>query len=239
MVGSPVQILSLARYLQHYQLPHSIKAVLVSSDYLPESVRRAIADTLHCAVYDHYGITEGGLGFSIECEQHQGLHIRENDLLVEIINPNTDMPVADGQWGELVFTTLTRRAMPLIRYRTGDKARLLADPCPCGSVVKRMDKIGGRLAQLAEPYTITELDERIFQLPSVVDYQVHYQKAQHQLALYVLLTEPLSQWKDAIKALLQPVLQQGDTLLVEGEMLPEQQTEIGSFYQAKRKIIVE
>lgn len=67
--------------------------------------------------------------------------------------------------------------MPLIRYRTGDKARLLADPCPCGSVVKRMDKIGGRLTQLAEPYTITELDERIFQLPSVVDYQVHYQKA--------------------------------------------------------------
>lgn len=239
MVGSPVQILSLARYLQHYQLPHSIKAVLVSSDYLPESVRRAIADTLHCAVYDHYGITEGGLGFSIECEQHQGLHIRENDLLVEIINPDTGMPVADGQWGELVFTTLTRRAMPLIRYRTGDKVRLLATPCACGSVVKRMDKIGGRLAQLAESYTITELDERIFQLPSVVDYQVHYQKAQHQLTLYVLLTEPLSQWKDAIETLLQPVLQQGDTLLVEGEMLPEQQTEIGSFYQAKRKIMVE
>lgn len=102
-----------------------------------------------------------------------------------------------------------------------------------------MDKIGGRLTQLAEPYTITELDERIFQLPSVVDYQVHYQKAQHQLTLYVLLTEPLSQWKDAIETLLQPVLQQGDTLLVEGEMLPEQQTEIGSFYQAKRKIMVE
>lgn len=70
LVGSPVQILSLARYLQACQLPHHIKAVLVSSDYLPEAVRKAIAITLHCAVYDHYGITEAGLGFSIECSAH-------------------------------------------------------------------------------------------------------------------------------------------------------------------------
>ncbi len=77
--------------------------MLVSSDYLPETVRKALEATLHCTVYDHYGITEAGLGFSIECEMHQGLHIRENDLLVEIIDCQTNLPVADGQWGELVL----------------------------------------------------------------------------------------------------------------------------------------
>lgn len=238
MVGSPVQILSLARYLRHYNLPHQIKAVLVSSDYLPESVRQAIADTLNCAVYDHYGITEGGLGFSMECEQHEGLHIRENDLLVEIIDPVTGKIVPDGQWGEMVFTTLTRRAMPLIRYRTGDKARILAKPCVCGSVVKRMDKIDGRFQQLQEPYCMSVLDEQMFQLPQLVDYQVTYDAAKRQLQLRLLLAEELAVMKPILSDKLQSLLQFGDTLQLEGEVLTAQNRDtVQSLYTGKRRIL--
>lgn len=240
MVGSPVQILSLARYLRHYQLSHTIKAVLVSSDYLPETVRQEIERALHCTVYDHYGITEGGLGFSIECAKHQGLHIRENDLLVEIINPATGEPVPDGQWGELVFTTLTRRAMPLIRYRTGDRARLLAEPCACGSVVKRMDKIMGRMQQLHDAYHMPALDEVVFQLSEVIDYQVQYDRLRQQLKLYFLLTKDFATTKLQLETVLQPFLQKGDTLLLQGECLGEQQNLTAkSLYLGKRKVSLE
>ena len=240
MVGSPVQILSLARYLRHYQLPHRIKAVLVSSDYLPETVRHAIEETLHCDVYDHYGITEAGLGFSIECECHQGLHMRENDLLVEIIEPQTLQPVPDGQWGEMVFTTLTRRAMPLIRYRTGDKARLLAEPCACGSIVKRMDKIPGRIQQLEDCYCMPVLDELLFQLPQVMDYQARYSSVKKQLHLHLLLTENVMHLEQKVDTLLRSVLQKGDTLQLTMNVLCEiNRYAVKSLYAAKRKLIRE
>lgn len=240
LVGSPVQILSLARYLQAYQLPHHIRAVLVSSDYLPEVVRKAIADTLHCAVYDHYGITEGGLGFSMECEQHTGLHIRENDLLVEIIDPDSGQPIPDGQWGEMVFTTLTRQAMPLIRYRTGDRARLLSQPCPCGSVVKRMDKIAGRLGQAQQRYTMPMLDEALFGLPEIVDAEAIYSASDHRLTVRLLLSEPLATVETIIRAVLQPILCQGDQLVLEAAFLDEaNRQQAKSLYGAKRVVRME
>ncbi|MBQ5652195.1 MAG: phenylacetate--CoA ligase family protein [Peptococcaceae bacterium] len=238
MVGSPVQILSLARYLKHFQLPHTIKAVLVSSDYLPETVRHAIEDTLHCSVYDHYGITEAGLGFSIECECHDGLHMRENDLLVEIIDPETGEILPDGEWGEMVFTTLTRRAMPLIRYRTGDKARILKEPCVCGSIVKRMDKISGRIQQLKEPYCMPVLDEILFQLPQIVDYQAVYREHSGQLQISAILcnTEPSAE--ETVRAVLQPLLKEEHTLTVSFEYLSEENRDtVKSLYAAKRKVI--
>lgn len=240
MVGSPVQVLSLARYLKHYQLPHTVRAVLVSSDYLSETVRSAITDALGCAVYNHYGITEGGLGFSMECEQHTGLHIRENDLLVEIIDPSTGQVLPDGQWGELVFTTLTRRAMPLIRYRSGDKARILPAPCECGSVVRRMDKIGGRIQQLQQRYCMSALDEALFCLPQLVDYRAQYSAATKKLTLQLLLTEAWTACAAAVRTTVQPMLCCGDTLEVQAEVLTRRNYQtVRSLYPAKRKVWME
>ena len=240
MVGSPVQILSLARYMAYYQLPHTIKAVLVSSDYLPETVRSAIEQTLHCHVYDHYGITEAGLGFSIECECHQGLHIRENDLLVEIIHPETGLSVPDGECGEMVFTTLTRRAMPLIRYRTGDKARILAEPCVCGSVVKRMDKIAGRMQQLHALYSMPVLDEILFQLSQIIDYQACFDDKNRQLCLTILLSDDTETIEEAVNSLLKSVLQDGHTIAVHCELLNDaNRYSAKSLYAAKRNVMVE
>ena len=238
IVGSPVQILSLGRYLEYYNLPHNIKAVLVSSDYLPETVRKAIMDTLHCQVYDHYGITEAGLGFSIECEQHQGLHIRENDLFVEIINPETGLPVPDGQWGEMVFTTLTRRAMPLIRYRTGDKARFLSENCGCGSIVKRMDKIPGRIQQLRDTYCMPVLDEILFQLPHILDYQAIFDTKEQTLSLKLLLTEYVENLGEQIEVMLKPVLKENHTATYICEYLDEvNRYTVKSLYLAKRTVL--
>lgn len=89
-------------------------------------------------------MTEMGLGGAVSCQNLIGYHFRENDLFIEIVSPETGMPISEGQYGEIVFTTLTRKGMPLIRYRTGDISRWLPGVCPCGSVLKRMDKVLSR-----------------------------------------------------------------------------------------------
>src|SRR5262249_45355050 len=81
-----------------------------------------------------------------------------------------------GEQGEVVFTTLTRRGMPLIRYRTGDLSRFLPEPCPCGTVLRRLERVTGRLAGVVRlghdhSMNITELDEALFPLPFLLDYQ--------------------------------------------------------------------
>jgi phenylacetate-coenzyme A ligase PaaK-like adenylate-forming protein len=83
------------------------------------------------------------------CGERVGYHPREADILFEIIDPDTGEVMPEGEYGEIVFTTLTREAMPFIRYRTGDRSRWLPGPCPCGSVLKRLDKVGDRAAHKA------------------------------------------------------------------------------------------
>ena len=72
-----------------------------------------------------------------------GYHMRDRDLLIEILDPETGQPVPEGQYGELVLTTLRRRGMPLVRYRTGDLGRMIAEPCACGCLKPRLDKVEG------------------------------------------------------------------------------------------------
>ena len=82
-------------------------------------------------------MAETGYGVAVECARHEGMHIREADLLMEVVD-GEGKGLDDGEWGEIVVTTLTRRALPLIRYRTGDEGRILPGPCPCGSVLRRL-----------------------------------------------------------------------------------------------------
>lgn len=94
---------------------------------------------------DNYGLSEIiGPGVSGECLSKCGMHINEDHFYPEIVDPNTLKPVADGQWGELVLTTLTKQGMPMMRYRTKDITRLLRERCECGRTLVRMDKIQGR-----------------------------------------------------------------------------------------------
>ena len=86
-----------------------------------------------------------GLGGGVECAAHAGLHLREADLLFEVVDPLTGAPLPVGSEGEIVFTTLTREAMPLIRYRTGDSGSFIAEPCPCGSALRLLATVRERL----------------------------------------------------------------------------------------------
>jgi phenylacetate-coenzyme A ligase PaaK-like adenylate-forming protein len=120
-------------------------------------------------------MTEMGLGGGVDCEAHAGYHLREADLYLEVIDPESGVPLPAGESGEIVVTTLTRQGMPFIRYRTGDLSRLLPDRCPCGTVLQRMDRVrgrkSGRLAVGAHTeITIATLDEALFGLTEVKDF---------------------------------------------------------------------
>lgn len=176
LVGIPVQLLALARHPAASALAGQVGSVLLSADHVPDAIVREISQTWGAAVYNHYGMTEMGLGGAVECAHRCGYHLREADLLVEIVDPASGNPLPDGEHGEVVFTTLTRRGMPLIRYRTGDLARVIPDPCPCGTVLRRMERVAGRLSnrvRLAggEILTMAELDEALFALPFLLNFR--------------------------------------------------------------------
>ena len=95
--------------------------------------------------YDIYGLTEIiGPGVSVECEEHAGLHIFEDHFLPEVIDSESGQPLPAGEAGELVITTLTKQAMPLLRFRTRDRVTLNFDRCACGRTLARMSMILGR-----------------------------------------------------------------------------------------------
>lgn len=141
MVGSPKEALSLAEFTEKDVGQNQIKTVLLSTDYVSDNLRQKIKDLWGAKVYEHYGSTEMGLGGAVSCHVLTGYHPRENDLYFEIIDLKTGKPAKEGEYGEVVFTTLTRKGMPLIRYKTGDISRWIPGPCPCGSPLKRMDKV--------------------------------------------------------------------------------------------------
>ena len=110
-----------------------------------ENMRQELEKKLNIKAYDIYGLTEIiGPGVAIECEHFSGLHIAEDHFIPEIINPVSLDPLPDGEQGELVFTTVTKEAMPLIRYRTRDLTTLDRSVCACGRTHARMQKVLGR-----------------------------------------------------------------------------------------------
>jgi phenylacetate-CoA ligase len=176
VLGVPAQVLALARLSLHGGAKERLrlKSALLAMDRVPRSVRRAIEEAWSCQVFDHYGSTEMGFGGALECEAHAGYHLREADLYFEIVDPETGEVLPDGEFGEVVFTTLTRRGMPLIRYRTGDISRLLGEPCPCGTSLRRLDYVRERIGD-AVPFgkgflRLAELDEAVFSIDGVLGF---------------------------------------------------------------------
>ena len=141
LVAAPGQ---LRRLMGACPASPGIRAILSSAEPLPQDLEEALVRNWNCEIFDHYGLTETGYGGGVECPGKQGYHLRESDLFFEIVDPVSGARVPDGTAGEVVFTTLTRRAMPLIRYRTGDMAAMLPGPCACGSPLRRLSRIAGR-----------------------------------------------------------------------------------------------
>ena len=122
-----------------------LHTLVIGAEPHTEDHRRRIEEMFGVKAYNSFGLTEmNGPGVAFECTEQNGLHIWEDAYIVEIIDPVTLQPVADGETGELVMTTLDRQAMPVIRYRTRDLTRFLPGHCPCGRSHRRLDRISGR-----------------------------------------------------------------------------------------------
>lgn len=115
-----------------------------------------------------------------------GMHVRETDLLFEVVDPQSGAVHAPGEWGELVFTTLNREAMPFIRYRTGDLTRLLPGACACGSCLQRIDAVKNR-ADSRLPFGMYELEEAAFAQPGLMDFHARWKEEGSLLLLEVQL----------------------------------------------------
>jgi phenylacetate-coenzyme A ligase PaaK-like adenylate-forming protein len=173
LVAVPCQALALSRHALAPELARHTRCVLLSGDSVTPVMRRAIASGLHCEVFLHYGLTETGLGGAVECGEHAGCHTRDLDLLYEVVDEKGHA-LPPGQWGEITLTTLSRQAMPLLRYRTGDWGRLLPGYCACGSVLGRVHVRGRISERVPLPdggfVPCTDLDEALYALPCVLGY---------------------------------------------------------------------
>jgi phenylacetate-coenzyme A ligase PaaK-like adenylate-forming protein len=169
-----------------------VSSVLLSTDYVPMAIKQKLEQHWGCRVFGHYGMTETGLGGGVECQAENGYHLREADLYTEIVDPETGQPVPDGLPGEVVFTTLTRQGMPLVRYRTGDLARILTEPCPCGTLLKRLERVQGRIAatlklQQGLCISMALLDEALFPIAGVLNYSAEVSESGGQDQLHLCL----------------------------------------------------
>lgn len=149
IAGTPSYILTMAEMMEaqgkdprHTSLEYGI----FGAEPWTEGMRRTLEEKLGIRAFDIYGLSEViGPGVAMECSMQDGLHIAEDHFYVEVIDSKTGKPLEPGQIGELVFTSLTKEALPIIRYRTGDLASLQPEPCKCGRTHQRMSRIKGRV----------------------------------------------------------------------------------------------
>jgi phenylacetate-CoA ligase len=146
---TPSYALYLADYLERRGLDPrkdlALRKGLIGAEAHSEETRQKVEAALGIDAYNSYGLSEmNGPGVAFECEAKAGMHLWEDNFLLEVIHPETGEPVPDGEPGELVLTTLCREAMPLLRYRTRDLTRVIPQPCSCGRTHRRLSRIAGR-----------------------------------------------------------------------------------------------
>ena len=145
---TPSYVLHIAEVLEEMKIDPStlkLRVGVFGAEPWSESMRKDIEKKLKIKAIDIYGLSEiMGPGVSCECEHQVGMHINEDHFIPEIINPETLEPVVPGEIGELVFSTITKEGIPLLRYRTRDLTRLIYDKCECGRTLVRMEKCKGR-----------------------------------------------------------------------------------------------
>lgn len=162
IVAAPRQLTPLLDVLARPGADFALRGILSSAEQLPPGLAETLEKRYGLLVLDHYGLTETGYGGGVECPAHHGLHWRELDLLLEIVDARTGEALPEGREGEVVISTLTREAMPLIRYKTGDYASLLPGPCRCGSPLRRLGPIRGRIVRRGREYSVKILDKGAF-----------------------------------------------------------------------------
>lgn len=142
LVGLPQDILRIAEAFPSLR----IRCALLSGQSASETLKQRLKDLWGCEVFEHYGLTETGFGLAADCPAHDMLHLRSDEVYAEVIDPITGEVLKNGEPGELVVTTFSAEAMPLIRYRTGDLVSMAApgEICRCGFKGPMIKKIHGR-----------------------------------------------------------------------------------------------
>jgi phenylacetate-CoA ligase len=153
-----------------------LKAGIFGAEPWTEEMRHQIEESLGIKAYDIYGLTEiSGPGVSFECEEQAGMHIQEDHFIPEIIDPKTGEVLPEGEIGELVFTCITKKAFPLLRYRTRDLCRLTRKKCSCGRTHIRMTKPMGRSDDMMVVKGVNVWPSQIETVLLKQGYQANYQ----------------------------------------------------------------
>lgn len=179
VVGSPAHVNLLAHAWRRSGFPTgAVRSALLCWDAISQAVVENVSRLLGCRVFRHWGMIETGLGGAVECEPGSGLHLRESDVFVEIVDPVTERPVHDGELGEIVVSTPLRRGMPFIRYRTGDTGRILPGACACGSPLRRLAPVISRAAGSIDVgsgwLSLRVLNECLYSVPGLGDFAARH-----------------------------------------------------------------
>jgi len=176
LLGHPTQLLTLSRFAPHLRP----KAILLTGDPVTPWLLKELEQTWGCRTHPHYGLTESGFGLAVCGRDSLGEQICHPFIRLEIINPETSNEAKDGEWGEIILSTLQRSAMPLLRYRTGDWGRFLPDIFP-----KRLEIRQCRINQplYAQEFTVHQLDEMIFANPAIRNYKASLSKTKLTLTI--------------------------------------------------------
>ncbi|WP_066851989.1 DVU_1553 family AMP-dependent CoA ligase [Halodesulfovibrio spirochaetisodalis] len=192
VVGTAAHILALVKLWQHKGGTISpVKSVLICWDTSSQAVREYIEQAWKCRVHTHWGMTETSLGGAVSCVHNTGLHLRETNIYVEITDPETGLLLPDGERGEIVVTTLTRKGMPLIRYRTGDEGHIMTGTCPCGSPLRRLSPDIQRIMlpedapEWFRHITPSVIDGLFLSEPNFLAQQAQYRMAPNQLEITI------------------------------------------------------
>lgn len=177
----------------------SLKYVVCAGEPWTEEMRREIEERLFATATDNYGISEVmGPGVAGECLEKSGMHIQEDHFIAEIVDPVTGENLPPGQTGELVLTTITKEAFPVIRYRTGDLCKIIEEACPCGRTFRKISRIEGRADNVVIIKGINIVPERIGDILERIKgerppYQLVATREGHedQLEIRVAVTESL------------------------------------------------
>jgi len=189
---SYAQYLSESIHEQGLRDKIKLKAGIFGAEAWSENMRRDIENSLGIKAYDIYGLTEiSGPGVSFECEEQTGMHINEDHFIAEIINPETGEVLPEGEKGELVFTCITKKAFPLLRYRTRDICVLTRKPCSCGRTHVKMTKPMGRSDDMLIIKGVNVFPSQIEAVLLEQGYQANYQiivdRVNHSDTLEVLV----------------------------------------------------
>ncbi len=163
---------------EHGSLP-DLEIAIFGAEIFSQEMKRKFVGRLCHDVFDIYGMTEtGGVGtLGMDCPAHDGIHVWEDHYIVEVLDPSTHAPVPDGDLGELVVTSLTREALPVIRFRTGDLTRVVSrEPCRCGRTHVRIAQITGRVDDMlivkGVNFFPSQVEQALMEIPGV---KPHYQ----------------------------------------------------------------